>query len=196
MTSQHGLDRIATFADAVVAIAITLLVLPLVDLATQSATVPIGRVLGDNAGALGAFALSFAVIARLWMAHRRLFERVAADDSMVVRLTLVWLFTVVFLPFPTELLVAQSGRGPSMLYVGTLLASSVALAANAAWVGTHPALRRPTGTSDDSPWTTTGLLAVAFPLTALVPSASVWPLLFLLLAAPIDALRRRRTGRD
>jgi uncharacterized membrane protein len=98
--SRRGLERIVVFADAVVAIACTLLVLPLVDLATQDAGEPLDHLLGDHLGEFGAFALSFAVIARLWVAHHRLFERINGYDTMLVRLTLAWLFPVAFLPFP------------------------------------------------------------------------------------------------
>jgi len=198
MPTQRGLDRIVIFADAVVAIACTLLVLPLVDLATQDAGVPVDRLLSDHIGQFGAFALSFAVIARLWVAHHRLFERVGGYDRMIIWLTLIWLFTVAFLPFPTAILATQSVRGASMLYVGTLLVSSLALASTSAWVGAHPVLQLPAGTraTDDEPhWTTAVLFVVAFLVTALLPGASVWPLLLLLLSGPIDALRRRRSAR-
>jgi len=195
--TQRGLERIVVFADAVVAIACTLLVLPLVDLATQDAGVPVDRLLSDHIGQFGAFALSFAVIARLWVAHHRLFERVGAYDRVIIWLTLGWLFTVAFLPFPTAILATQSGRGASVLYVGTLLLSSVALASTSAWVGAHPGLQRapPDATLDEPRWTTAVLFLIAFLLTALIPGVSVWPLLFLLLSGPIDALRRHRSTR-
>ena len=191
--TQRGLDRIVVFADAVVAIACTLLVLPLVDLATQSGGGPVGRLLRDHVGQLGAFALSFAVIGRLWVAHHRLFERVGAYDAMIIRLTLVWLCTVAFLPFPTAILATQSGHAASMLYVGTLLASSLALASTAAWVNAHPGLQRTPerGPAGEPHWTTAVLLIVAFALTVLIPRASVWPLLLLLLSGPVDKLLRR-----
>ncbi len=196
--SQRGLHRIVVFTDAVVAIACTLLVLPLVDLATQEAGVPVGRLLRSHIGQFGAFALSFVVIARLWVAHHQLFERVGAYDTVIIWLTLVWLFTVAFLPFPTAILATQSVRGAALLYIGTLLLSSVALASTAAWVSVHPALQRtaePEDAVDEPHWTTAVLFAVAFALAALAPHASVWPLLLLLLSGPIDVLRRRRSAR-
>jgi uncharacterized membrane protein len=75
--SERGLDRFVTFLDAVVAIAITLLVLPLVELLHGSdPQTSLSRLLTEEAGTFGAFLLSFAVIARLWLAHHRLVERV------------------------------------------------------------------------------------------------------------------------
>src|SRR3712207_2209345 len=71
--TDRGLDRLVTFLDAVVAIAITLLVLPLVDvIPDEGRDVDLGALLADEAGRFGAFALSFAVIAQLWLVHHRI----------------------------------------------------------------------------------------------------------------------------
>src|SRR5918998_5814172 len=75
--TDRGLDRLVTFLDAVVAIAITLLVLPLVDvLPDEGGTVPLGDLLAEEARRFVTFLLSFAVIAQLWLVHHRLVERV------------------------------------------------------------------------------------------------------------------------
>jgi uncharacterized membrane protein len=80
--THEGLDRLITFLDAVVAIAITLLVLPLVDLLAGAAPgTDLAAVLAGNAGQFGAFLLSFAVIARLWWTHHRLGEQVGATTG-------------------------------------------------------------------------------------------------------------------
>ncbi len=194
MRTPRGLERILLFTDAVVAIAITLLVLPLVDLVPEIRGASVGTLLSDHGDQLGAFALSFVVIARLWLTQHRIFERVAVYDTTLVRLTLVWLFTVVFLPFPTELLATGNGDGASALYIGTLLASSLALGATGAWVDSHPDLQVADASgaeSDESHWTTPVLFAAALVITVLIPSLGVWPLLLLLLSGPIDAIRRR-----
>jgi uncharacterized membrane protein len=126
--TPRGLDRLIMFADAVVAIAITLLILPLVEIPEESEGNSVAGMLSDHIGQLGAFALSFVVIARFWAAHHRMFEHAAAYDVALVQLTLAWLFTIVFLPFPTELIGSDVARGAGPLYIGTLLASSLALA--------------------------------------------------------------------
>jgi uncharacterized membrane protein len=64
VSTREGVRRLAGVADAVVAIAITLLVLPLADVATQSHG-NVGDLLSDHVGQVGAFALSFVVTARL-----------------------------------------------------------------------------------------------------------------------------------
>lgn len=194
MKTERGLERLLTFADAVVAIAITLLVLPLVELVPKGEETSVGELLSDHAGELGAFALSFVVIARLWRIHHRIFERVGGYDSRLISFTMAWLITVVFLPFPTELLGAQYDDGVSALYIGTLFASSLALGATDAWVTAHPELEleQARGAAADDPrWTATILLASALAVVVAVPSAGMWPLLLLLLTGPIDGLRRR-----
>ena len=62
------------FSDATVAIAITVLMLPLVDIALEIEKLSLGDLLAANLGTIIAFAITFAVIARLWFSHHRLFE--------------------------------------------------------------------------------------------------------------------------
>jgi uncharacterized membrane protein len=68
---ERGVERVIFFTDAVVAIAITLLILPLVEIliadAWQTPVPPLGQFLSDNLWQFFAFALSFAIIARFWM---------------------------------------------------------------------------------------------------------------------------------
>ena len=68
MRTERGLSRLVGFSDGVVAIAITLLVLPLVTAATQ-VDVDAGTFLVENAYQLLVLVLSFAVIGRFWIAY-------------------------------------------------------------------------------------------------------------------------------
>jgi uncharacterized membrane protein len=196
-----------TFADAVVAIAVTLLVLPLVELATdipEGAT--LGSFLGDHAAEIGGFALSFAVIWLLWTAHHRQMEHFAAYDDAVLRLTLLFLFSIVALPFVTQLLTSELyTEGSVPLYDAVLLASSLSLAGLAWWGRRHPELL------DDRPeaqeWreqstslVTAGIVLVALVLSVVVPAVGSWPLIALVLDDRIEGLwarlRRRRPAQD
>jgi uncharacterized membrane protein len=198
--TRRGFERLVNFTDAIVAIAITLLILPLVDIAPSIAREPVGRLLSKDSNQLVAFGISFVVIAALWIGHHRIFERIGSYDQPLIRLTLVWLITVVFLPFPTALVGVHTDRGTAVLYIATLLASSLALHATSTWVDRHPELRveGPAGARDnDSTWTTPVLLAIALVLTASIDAVRMWSLLLLLLSMPIDAaLARRRRGRE
>jgi uncharacterized membrane protein len=132
--TDRGYERLITFADAVVAIALTLLVLPLSELATQIGDKTVGELLADNGDAFGSFLLSFIVIWVLWTAHHRTMEYFDAYDGVLFRLTLIWLFTIVLLPFVTQTLTGTSHDGAATpLYEGVLLVSSLSLTAMAWW---------------------------------------------------------------
>lgn len=200
VATPRGLDRLVTFADAVVAIAITLLVLPLVDIAQGNPDVPVGDLVHDHIGQIGTFLLSFAVIARLWLAHHRTFEHVRLYDGPLVQLTLVWLATIAFLPFPTELVGRTATTASVLLYVGTLAISSLVLTVTIAWVYAHPGLQQPDDVAGPMPrahWSTSAFLLVALLVTLVDARAGLWALLLLLLAGPVDGaverVRRRRT---
>lgn len=83
MQTTLGLNRVVFFTDAVTAIAITLLILPVVDsvAAATNKGHSAGQFLADNEVQLVALALSFAVIARLWISHHSTFEHVAAYNA-------------------------------------------------------------------------------------------------------------------
>jgi uncharacterized membrane protein len=130
--TERGLDRLVNFSDAVVAIAITLLVLPLVDLPGELATTPFRTVMSEHSWSLIGFGVSFLVIARLWRVHHQIFERVRDYNRALVWLNFTWLFTIVLLPFPTALLgsndLPDATRPIDTFYLATLTVSSAALA--------------------------------------------------------------------
>jgi uncharacterized membrane protein len=107
-------DRILFFTDAVFAIAITLLI---VDLPAHIEHDPrSGDVLINWDGIIG-FAISFAVIGLFWMAHHSLFRFITAFDGTLIRLNLLFIGMIAFLPYPTALLSASSNqRSAVVLY--------------------------------------------------------------------------------
>jgi len=93
--------RLEAFSDGVFAIAITLLVL---DIAVSADA---GH---DLLGAIGrlwpsylAYVVSFSTIGAAWLAHNAITEYLEHTDTAFVRLNLVLLLLVSFLPFPTRL---------------------------------------------------------------------------------------------
>ncbi len=182
---SRDLERFLTFIDAVVAIAITLLVLPLVDVAGELAQGgSVTRLLRDHAPELYGFLLSFWVIARVWMAQHRVLRPVVAADPVLIRAMLAWVLMIVVLPFPTAL-VAEAGHQPAtkVLYIGTMLLSSVLLAVMARRIDRTPAIRDSDDTADPvGSWVTAAVMAVALALSLAVPATSYWPLLLLLLS--------------
>ena len=202
MRTDRGLDRFITFLDAVVAIAITLLVLPLAEvLGGAHLPAQVSDVFTQNASRFGAFALSFVVIARLWRGHHRMVERVGGYDAVFVTVNLGWVLTIVFLPFATQLAAAYPAhdRLAVTIYIGTMALSSVLLAVTAVLIWRRPALRREGVTQRDAfpraAFFTTGALLLAFALAVAVPRIGYYALLLLLLTGPADRLLTRRAAR-
>jgi uncharacterized membrane protein len=92
--------RMESFSDGVFAFAATLLV---VDLALH----PPGTALQQVVHAWPSFVayiVSFLTIGTAWLAHTGLTDRLVRTDPLFLRLNLLLLLVVVFLPFPTRLI--------------------------------------------------------------------------------------------
>lgn len=190
MSTSRGLDRLLAFSDATVAIAITLLVLPLVEIAQEVQDKPVGEFLDEQSFELFSFALSFVVIALFWRLHHSMYEHVERSTPALVRANLAWLATIVFLPFPTELLGAdQDQRLTHGLYIGTLVAASAAQTAQK-WL-----ILRDGGTARPlhSDLVSLGLMTAALVVAVLVPAIGLWALLILVLSGPIEHLVEARS---
>jgi uncharacterized membrane protein len=198
--TERGLDRFVTFLDAVVAIAITLLVLPLAEvLQGVDPGRSLGSVLSADGGQFFAFFLSFAVIARFWLVHHRVVEGVAMYDQPFLLLNLLWILTIVLLPFATQVVGSYPPEPLAvLLYIGTITVSSASLTGIALLVWQRPALRRHPEQAAPTPWpslASTGILVVALLLGTLVRSVNYGAMLLLLLTGPVESwLRRRHDG--
>lgn len=202
MHTTRGLDRLVFFTDAITAIAITLLILPLSDAVLDAAKAGDSptQFLSNNSGGLFAFVLSFLVIARLWTAHHAAFEYVKAYNSPLLLLNLLWAATVVFLPLPTEML-AQFRNTPTTIgiYIGTMALSSVTLTVMVLVIRGNPQLER--DEKDISARTTVGFVAttvsvlIALVLGVFVPVINFWALLLLFFTSPVQRIYDRRTAR-
>lgn len=101
-----AVERLTFFADAVIAIAITLLALDLPVPRGDTNAAMWHSTLG-NAEAYLAFAISFLVIARRWAAHHHIFRYVTHLDGRLRGFTMAWLFTQVVTPFATRVIVGE-----------------------------------------------------------------------------------------
>jgi uncharacterized membrane protein len=139
---ERDLERLLTFVEAVVAIAITLLVLPLADVGAQVHGGDVAELLRAHALEMLGFALSFVVIARLWLGQHRIVSSLVRQSTVVIWLLIAWSFTIVFLPFPTTLVTGTSNDGVArLLYIGTMTVSSALLTLIAWTVGRDRSLR-------------------------------------------------------
>jgi uncharacterized membrane protein len=97
-------SRVVAFSDGVFAIAITLLVLNLTIPDRLPAGESVADALWDQNGDLLAYALSFAVIGRLWLVHHRFFGEITHFDGNLMALNLVYLGFVVLIPFSSDVI--------------------------------------------------------------------------------------------
>jgi uncharacterized membrane protein len=197
MAAQRGFDRLVNLSDAVVAIAATLLILPLVDTATELGTGDPGEFFADHWEQFFAFALSFAVICRFWLIHHRIFTTLDGYTRPLLVANFVWIGSIAFLPFPTEL-VAFTGidhSTTSALYVGTMCVASSATTA-IQWI----AIRTPSLQAEAVRGTLTlhaGLASVitmvlVLAIVIVVPDVGLWALLLLIPAGVVgDRLAAR-----
>jgi len=141
----RGLDRAISFSDAVMSIALTLLVLPLVDLATDNPDEPILDQLDRSSPQILGFVVSFLVIAQFWSAHRRLWEVLDDYDERLLFINTAWLLLVVFLPYPTARLFVEDATHPdsAVFYLLVLFCISGLMLLEAWYVAAHPGLRAP-----------------------------------------------------
>lgn len=185
--TERGLDRLVAFSDGVVVIAITLLVLPLLDVADDVSS---SDVWSDAWPRMQGFAITFAVVASFWVVHHRLFELIDDYNGRLVWANMLWLATIAFLPFSSE--VVGTGDLDDMtvraLYIGSLVACSVALAVIDVAILRSPDTW-PDGERPDIDVTAVvvrlGVMAAAFVIGTFVAPIGLWALLLLFLARPI-----------
>jgi uncharacterized membrane protein len=121
-------SRIVAFSDGVFAIAITLLTLSLhipEDLHGES----VAHALWSQNGDLLAYALSFAVIGRLWLVHHRFFGEVTHFDGNLMALNLTYLGFVVLIPFSSEVLGDHGDTAAGVILYAANLAATMFIGA-------------------------------------------------------------------
>jgi uncharacterized membrane protein len=99
---KSGLKRVTSFSDAIMAIAITLLIIEMI-----IPTVSPDLLSTELIGLIPKFfshIISFFIIGSYWIVHHRLFIYLSKYDQTLLWLNLLFLFFVSFLPFPSALL--------------------------------------------------------------------------------------------
>lgn len=153
--SGRPFDRLVNFSDAVVAVAITVLALPIADLALTTDETTVWEVMGDNSGKIITFFFTFAVVGIMWMTHNRILSQLFAFDATIFWLNMAWLAAIAFLPVSSNLYGTadsdgQHGwsgghdlSGSGLLYWGSLACVSLLGAMIAAYARRHPDLLDP-----------------------------------------------------
>src|SRR2546428_10293929 len=121
-------SRLETFADGVFAIAATLLILN-VDAQVGAAHTDLGARLLHIWPSYVAYAVSFLTIGIIWVNHHTVMSQVARADRTFLFLTVVFLLSVAFIPFPTRLVAEhvrdEGARAAALAYGITLTVTAV-----------------------------------------------------------------------
>ncbi len=119
--TAESVSRLVNFTDAVAGIAVTLLVLPMLDIEPPTDGESLWSVMGANSGIFLAFAISFAITLSFWRKHHRMLDGLQSFTPQLVWLNGFWLAALVFLQFPTEMLGQAGPEGGIMaLYAATM----------------------------------------------------------------------------
>jgi uncharacterized membrane protein len=120
-------SRVVAISDGVFAVALTLLILD-VKPPTVSPML-LASAIFATAPRLGIFALSFAIVAYYWVSHHFSFGYVRLIDRSLLWLNMLFLFTIVVLPFSAAVLGDYPLAAPALtLYGANVAACSTTLA--------------------------------------------------------------------
>ena len=103
LSTGREVDRLMAFSDGVVAVAITLMVLPLINIQGPPAGVPLYTVVTKNLGQIVIFLFTFYVVAVMWRLHSRIFGQIRGYDNPLFWLNVTWLAAIVLLPWFSSL---------------------------------------------------------------------------------------------
>lgn len=192
-------ERLTFFADAVIAIAITLLALEL-PVPSGSTNHELLLSVVEHRGEYFAFLISFAVIGAHWSGHHRVFRHVESLGGRLSVLTMVWLLMQVITPYATKVL-----TGDGAFQVRFIFYASVQALAGLLFVLMVLSIRKHGLFRPDTPPTTgtgaliaAGSLAGAFllsiPISLLTEYSYVCWVLIPLFSHLASAVNRRRTA--
>ena len=108
--AERNPRRVAAFSDAVIAIAVTLLVL---EIRPPEDTRHLLNGLRELWPSYSAYFLTFLLIGQMWVNHHVMFDHIRAADRVVLLLNTLLLMQIAFLPFASAVLASafESGHG-------------------------------------------------------------------------------------
>jgi len=122
--TDHALERLVFFSDAVFAIAITLLIIeiPVPHLPHGASDLAHVQALADLTASFLGYFISFTVIGLFWMGHHRAFTLAAHYHPRILGWNIALLAVIAFMPFATAYSSANwFERVPTITYCATML---------------------------------------------------------------------------
>jgi uncharacterized membrane protein len=194
-------NRIVAFSDGVFAIAITLLVLTL---EVPAGVDDLGQELRDRTDEFLAYALSFAVLGKLWLSHHRFFGSLGRFDGTLLALNLLYLAFVALVPFTSDLLGEYSDERVAVIaYALNLGALSAVFTVSVRYSIRHDLIREWARAHAEhfagwSDFFIAGVFLVSIPVALVSPTAAtlVWLAIFLVGRRLADAMSGHRRPHD
>src|SRR4051794_39145581 len=129
--------RLETFSDAVIAIAITLLVLEIrVPHIEEGSPTELWEALRDLWPNYLGFLISFVTLGVMWANHCAMFRLIERTNHIFTLINLFLLLCIAFIPFPTALMADYLGHPAQevglIVYTGTFVVTAIAF--NAVWI--------------------------------------------------------------
>lgn len=200
LETRQESGRLVAFSDGVVAIAITLLILPLAGIELpkdnpEARTAPLAYVWQQNSSLIISFLVSWFVILIFWLAHHRIFGAVDRVNSAIIRWNVLWLFGIIILPFPMNLLDQVSGshqasQQTTTFYIATMFFISLMLTLIGWEIRKDPELLKTPLQGELPPqplrtYVLTSYLFILIPIAWFFPNAAQWALIGIAVLRPI-----------
>ncbi|MFD9426426.1 MULTISPECIES: TMEM175 family protein [unclassified Streptomyces] len=184
-SDEKSLDRLTALSDGIFAISMTLLVLDIHVTAGLDAA-DFRRMAHDLLPKIGAYALSFGILAGIWRDHRRILQLTRRTDGLCMRLTLASLGVIALVPFPTTMLSEYASQPLAVaLYATTMVIINLLQLAALITSGCRPHRRGPASghyrfnvVTDLS--TTALVFAATVPIAYISTTAAIWTWLALI----------------
>ncbi len=206
LETRQDSGRLVAFSDGVVAIAITLLILPLADISLpsndpQAQANPLAYVWSQYSSLIISFLVSWFVILVFWLAHHRMFGTVERVNPNIIRWNVLWLFGIIVLPFPMNLLDqvgsgtrhSDAGQQTTVFYIGTMFFISLMLTLMAVEIRKDPLILKPE-LRDNPPqasvksWSVTAYLFILLPIAWFAPTIALYGLIGLAVMRPLAGI--------
>ncbi|HEY5494514.1 MAG TPA: TMEM175 family protein [Candidatus Anoxymicrobiaceae bacterium] len=137
--SGLSLGRIMSFSDGVFAVAITLLVLSIrvPHVAPALADKKLPHEIVQLIPIFEAYVISFLIIGLFWVGHHQVFSHFRRHDRGLLWINLLFLMTIVFIPFPTSLISEYATSRAAFIFYASSLALSGIMMTILLWYGIH-----------------------------------------------------------
>lgn len=129
MIKGKNLERLINFSDAIIAVAITLLVLPLTDIFRNTNHPSITKIFHsyEFISTFSSLIISFFVIYSFWNKHRTIFSNATEIKPRVEKVNKFWLFSIILIPAATNINFNSNDVLGIWVYGGILIISSFTL---------------------------------------------------------------------